>query len=77
MSSLLNTEVQSREQKSFQLADFSFFLSMIRAGLQPTAYPVALDKAAVFEVTVKILSIGVFYFGYSWAPTGTEEFSGC
>lgn len=48
MSALLNIEVQSREQKSFQLADF-FFLSMIRAGLQPTAYLMALDKAAVFE----------------------------
>lgn len=49
MSSLLNMEVQSTEQKSLQLAVFSFFLSMIRAGLQPTAYPMALAKAAVFE----------------------------
>lgn len=26
-----------------------FFFSTIRAGLQPTAYPVVVDKAAVFE----------------------------
>lgn len=70
LSSLLNTEVQSREQETFQLAEFSFFLSMIRAGLKPTAYLMALDKAAVFGGHSEDTEYWSIYFGYSWASTG-------
>lgn len=46
---------------------------MIRAGLQPTAYPMALDKAAVFEGHSEDTEYWSILF---WAPTGTEELFG-